>query len=700
MSIFFPVNGGNLPVPVVPARIEVTLSAAPTLAVVLRLPIPARIQVALSANPAIAAAMHGGQAQRIQLTLSASPALAVALSGGEEFGSRLVVALAAAARLRATVRVELTYVPAIGSRDTEIAAGFFVNDVEVPFVQGRLSMPDGFAGASLTITLADLDLAAVPTNAPCHMNYIVDGVEIRRFTGRVAGYTHAQVLTEDGEIDDSIQVVCTGLLTDRAALAPEAITVLYNPNVVTEAELEFDEASLPRDPDGAVIEPVLVPMNNLSAYKVLDFVGDAIGYDISRYFDDYQIDRLDISPQAGYYAALEEVLAGIDTQRSVDDFYDTMVIDDLDRPLWTGMQIRQIDLDDMLPSITKQASDIINVVEMDYDAGALDDADSRYYEYELVDVAVEPDGDTIRGEGWKYLRYTKSYDHPGDILAEDTLYSEKRLFDADNEMVYREILTEVYAGLLKVGHTKRVWAMVPVGDGSGDTILDEIRNEEYNMTWAIRGGNWVLQQTKNKVVGVVALIEDPDTAEITYEAIDAATRTRQINGTSTFDVLDGVPLATEYEFYDVVSDDQYNHEVVIFDELKNTRSNGSSSSLQSGQPPTVAGGKKGRKRRLRTIENAASIATFGRRRAVPYKAGRLPFRLALSAGERRLARLAGQLREATLELPTPVYTLQRAAAFEITDINGNQGVWRVKAIDENIDENGIAQTVQLAEAVQ
>lgn len=670
------------------------------MAVVVRVPISARVQVALSANPAIAVAVHGSHAQRVQVTLSANPSLEATVRGGVEVGTRVVVALAGAARLRATVRSEAIYLPAIPNRDTEIVAAFYVNDIEVPFVQGHLSMPDGFTGASLTVALAELDLASVPVNASCHLEYVVDGEPIRRFTGRIAGYTHAQALDDDGNIADSIQVVCTGLLTDRAALAPEATTVLYDPLVVSDAELEFDESALPSRADGTVIEPVLVPMNNLSAYKVIKYVGDAIGYAITPRFDDYRVDRVDISPQSTYYAALEEVLGGIDTLRSVDDYINTMVIDDLDRPLWTGMQIRQIDLDDMLPTISIDAAGIVNVLEMDYDAGALDDADSRYYEYELKDVGVEPEGGTVRGEGWKYVRYTKSYDHLGDVLAEDTLYSEKRLFDLDNEMVYREVVTEVYSGLLKVGHTKRVWAMVPAGDGSGDLILMEIRNEEYNMTWAIRDGNWVLQKTKNKVIGVAALIEDPGTGEVSYEAVDAAFRTKQTNAFSTYDVADGVSIATEWEYYDIISDNQYNHNVVIWDELKNTRSNGSSSSLQSGQPPTVAGGKKGRKRRLRMIENAASIATYGRRKAIPYKAVRLPFRLALSAGERRLARLSGQLHDASLELPTPVYTLQRGDGFGITDITGDIGVFRTKSVDEIIDENGISQTVQLAEAVQ
>lgn len=762
MSIFFPLGGGQIPAPHLPARIEVALSADPQMAAGLHGSIPARIEVALSAAPtlsadlhgehharievalsadptlaaglktrvrllialsaapalspalharitrrvqvalaaapAISVAIHGGHAQRVEVALSANPSLTVTVSGGVEVGTRIVVALNASPRLSVTVRSESTYVPAITSRDTEAFAIFVVDDVEIPFIRARHIGADGFAAAALSVTLAIMDLDQIPDDANCHLNYVIDGVEKRRFTGRVAGWRHAQGL--DGEeIADEIEVVCAGFLADRSALAPKALTVLYDPSRVSADELVFDQSALPTDYDtGLPIQPVLVPFTGMSAYDVLDYCGEKMGYEIIRRFEDYPVDRVDISPRDGWYAGVNEVLTGIDTLRAVDDYVNTIKIDDVDRPVWTGQIVRQVTLSDMLPTITRSSAEIVNVLEMDYDPLANSSADDTYYEYitRPVETPFPQDG-VLHQTGYEYVRLTRSR-VDDSILNEDVLYSDTQTFNEDNVMILRVRIQQTMAGVLKILHIKDVWASVPKQDGSGDMYLEQIRHETYGMSWVIRKNVWSLQATHNRVLGAVAVIEDPDGGPSTMRPLTDAIRMGDVTSFEPY-TFETLIFEEEFENYEIVNDHQYNQTVTKLDMLTEQRGAGFTT-LQSGQPPSVPIGRKGRKRRTRTIEHAGSIATYGRRKAVSYTAGRRPYRVAKPAAERHLARLTGFLPDASLNMPTPIYDLERSDALEITDVTGNLGIFRVRSFEEDIDETGIAQTIELSKAVE
>jgi len=548
-----------------------------------------------------------------------------------------------------------------------VTLDFRVSGVVVHVIGGRRERPAGRPGATLSVTLADMLAPATLINQPCELRVVVSNLAGMQgaslFKGRVAGWTKRVAASDapsGATIDDQMELQCVGKLADRWSLAPSRITSYYDPDRLSAEDLAVDVTSLPVNASGAPITAQMDPVEGLTAHEAIRRAALAMGYTGTVVTaDDFPLMRIDFTPRSGYYEPVAGILAPAEPIWADDDVNNVLYVLDPFKALPDGYPIRDKYLSQMHMNLSRPAREIINVAEVVYrNDGAYEVSQGRQLTYQENVQLFDPDDGEETVTTWQV--YADSSFIPAKPISRIILEQSVRRRDGDGFVIHQSKLINKYLGNVKTGHVIYIEDAIPTL-GLGQTRFEEmVINFERQAN-----GDYIQRSTVTTVRGL-CLVYDQDGQELLIPVFDAL-QNKLIYEGGNFEFV-SAEISKTTETNTPTGEGQFDATTKRVDFL--TSAVESHTAARTGKPSTYAASQRlGHQARM-TVENADSIATYGRRKSVEFDAHDLPYAPAVAAAQKWLARKFLAPLEGNIELPDPDFMIRRGSAIRLHERGG------------------------------
>lgn len=581
-----------------------------------------------------------------------------------------------------------------------------INDVTLSFtvagttyhvLSGRRERPAGRPGATLNLTLADMIDPETIMNQQCELRVTVSNIVGTKggviFKGRVAGWQKrvAASGSEGGaQIQDQVEIQCVSKMADRWSLAPARITSMYDRDRLGTSDLKVDNDSLPKDANGNPVQPQQDGSRGLTAHAAIRRAATSMGYsDVIITADDYPLMRIDFTPKSGWYEPIANLLAPNEPLWADDDVNNILYILDTYKPLPADYPIRDKYLSQTNLNLSRPVREIVNQVDVLYrNDGDYESSQGRQVRVqETVQKFDFEDGEETVVVNVKYLDAADTSRVISTIKLEETVRRREGGFGL---VIHQSRLVNRYKGNVKTGHTKRIENSVPT------LGLVFTMQEEMRINFARQANGEYIQTSTTTTESGLCLVVDQDGQELLMPVLEAIQNKLIYEGGEFEFVTQSISKTTES--LDKTGEGQFDVTTKRRDYLTNTTDLHTAS--RTGKPSTYDASQRLGKQERVTIENADSIALYGRRKAADFDARDLPYEPAVAAGHKWLARQFTAPREANIDLPDPDLILRRGTAIRLHDRSGEVGIFIVVGDTLTWGENQpLSQTVTLSEVL-
>jgi hypothetical protein len=603
-----------------------------------------------------------------------------------------------------------------------------VNGTELAVAGASIDAPEGALGFGLQIALAQRHIGGVLAGASIEfaigMKQTLAGAYewVTILTGgKLLGRDYSMIWEDGapGKPGDTVSFNALSPLADRWQLAPLRPLTIYNPLTVDTSSLQVDTANALRDGDTPNrILPVFEAIRGLGLRALLDRIytsrapylapgtglghggsaglegttGAGLGCGFNRVITnipDFPIDRVDVTLEGGWHQAALSLIA-----EAYEPIYfeldNNLYIIDPGRGLPVSFPVRALSIDCMgeAQHIVAPGA-IVNRIILSYEVrnpglgtggtpiitGFI--PSERFIDDEPIITANTRQETTRKVREWLDLT-TGLVGYTQEIETETRLYS----LQSPPVLLSSDTIEVAYQGRLEMGHTKITSAWCPNpdvewteldADGNPKPVysfMDGIHKEtcrnEYTIDLA-NPGNSILKRCITETEGLV-LVESGDNGKIYTPALDAA-KSSLIKGdgsqTTTYRAIDTLTEELETTGYN-----QTKVIARIAHHLTDTIETPPPTISRTGTPSTFAGSTARVNNGLATIEelygNAASIATYGARRAARLNVGQLNPTEGRLIVARRLARLANPRKRAPFVLRNKLdFLLHRGSVVKV-----------------------------------
>lgn len=553
-----------------------------------------------------------------------------------------------------------------------ITPTFSVNGVQLHVTGGRRERPAGRPGATLSVTLADdLDPETL-VNQPCDLRVTVGntaGLQGRVvFKGRVAGYTR-RVGAQQGDggavLDDAVELQCISMIADRWSRAPERLVSMYDPERLSGDDLKFDTSVLPTKEDGTVLTPQMVSTRDLTAHAAIRYAAKQMQYlEVIFTAEDYPVQRVDFTPASGWYSPISDLLKHSEPIWVDDEDRNVLYILDPYTPLPEGFPITDKTLSQMQLNLSQPTRDIVNQAEVVFrNDGEYEVSRGRQFTRERFAQVIVNAGNNVSSRIDQWFR---DFFDAGSGRLLSSVQTRQRTFTYAGTELTIEDQVDYYTGGIRTGYLKTTQQDVP------GFVFSITREEKFQVGFTRNYLGYRQEYTAKSTSGLFVKA-DQDGREIKVP-VDDAVRSGLIYDGGTFD-FDFASIASETEVARRITSGQFDVITTEVDHL--TSSIRSHTASRTGEPVIYNKALRAGTQGTTVIEHAASIAAHGRRIAPQFDAGELPYKAAISAAKKWLARQNEAPREASVDFPDPDFQLRRGSVLRLHDRGGAVGVFVV-----------------------
>lgn len=642
--------------------------------------------------------------------------------------------------------------PNIGSFGyLEINAVLLVNGTPVPIKSFQYQVPTGRLGSTLSVVLADPNVALVPVGAAITFSLVVT----------VGGTTSYYQLINNGKLQErEYQITYQGgnaggpkdvvsfssldVMNDKFSLAPRRPVVLFDPSRVRYDDVRVNPSQAVRDEHGTPILPIVEPVYGLSMKQILNraytsgggFISTISGSFAWTYLiggpganpigcgftqvitniADYLVRRADFTIEAGWHDGAQPVVAMYAPVYFVEGT--RLFIIDVDKPLPFGVSPHTVSLAEhkSLSERVEYKPDANAVLlTYQYNGNDLSEDPARVSRDVFTEEVIDETG-TPNEVGYSKVsvrRWDREFymtDNPTEVL--DTLPLSTNtetqqyvvFYDTDGNPVpvgqrltHQETVDYLYEGDLKIRHIKETKVAIP--DPSNNFLVSLIvaETETCEISWTedpTRPGVKIQDRVRTDVWAVCAY--DTEGSENIDYGDGAIEFTRMIpflqaqaSGvmTDTWALTLPIPIKSIRETLHHMKGQQYDVEVVETDYINNTHKR----SFTQPTTGSVTNDPYEAKSRSMLIRDTVSEGIIGPRVPVPVNAYELPRIRAIELARRVLYRLNNPLMALPIVLPGVDFSIRRGSVItgqKRTGYTGNYFVTGYSISGENLGKTG------------
>jgi hypothetical protein len=434
-----------------------------------------------------------------------------------------------------------------------------INGSPLPVSGWNIQAPKDGMGRSVTIALAKPDPGSIPVDADVTFeigasvwngasydtSYAPPIIEGGRLNGR--SYTVRWIPDERGGFPgDVIEFSSLSPMADRWSICPELPVIVFDPAKVKESSIKFRDADLIReygDYEGGyrLLTPEKESTPDLNLHRIIDrCYKDGCGFTrVVTNLPNPPIDRLDISVESGYHAAVLPLMQKVALHLLVSELDNILYIFDPSRGIPSTFPVKELGLDCVVEKSENINPEVLsNAVILSYrqDPGGTiyigERAEPKIIDLETVESPEGGEGTPSYTKQDGYRRVTEFYDIVTNELRRveeheivTRLYGYPDIIEVDVQTVdgeevvtrtrtpqvstlrllARETTSNTYTGNTKAGHTRTVEGYYSNPETRGIPEFGEILRETNTSTWTVdlnHPGESILKRSVTRVSGL------------------------------------------------------------------------------------------------------------------------------------------------------------------------------------------------------
>lgn len=538
---------------------------------------------------------------------------------------------------------------ALAKNARRFAVRLLVNGSPVPIKSATQNAPADALGTELSVELARPVASQIPLDATIDFQLGVwtgAGFAFENLLtgGKLAGRSK-RVVNTNNLPTDTVAVVFVDVIGDRWNLAPEANTLVYDPDKVERPTVgaAFSVAAIGiRDEEGVEVSTLETPVPGLNLFEVLRLAYvEGCGFDsVKTNIENFPVEQVAFTLSGGYDAGVRPLLTPF--APVVFPVGNVLWILDADAPVPAGLTLRAltvsklVEITSTLPN-REPVDGILVTVKANATPGEFF---TERLEVQTSDSGNFGDAGFTETTTERRVREFRTFDEPTVIRREEVASTKTTVEDSEFQVVSRETQNDQFDGLnRKVGHRRSVEARVPDPEDNGRVSLKEVSRETQSILYGPHPLNPkadTILRVETRIEGLILI--DPDNEYLDkpfksplVEAHRSGNVTKDGGQTTQFGAL-----KTIFEFLRV-----YGGAVEIETRVINHLSSAPDSSRVTTRP---AGGSLGSQIPRESQATRTILLTLPgvtrRRRVAEFDGTGLPAEVALALARRQLHKLA------------------------------------------------------------
>jgi hypothetical protein len=388
-----------------------------------------------------------------------------------------------------------------------------VNGSPVPIKSATLNAPPDTLGTELNVELARPDAALVPLDASVDFELgIWTGAAFafeRLLTGARLSGRSKRIVNAGNLPTDTVALSFVDIVGDRWNLAPQAQTLVYDPDKIDAPDTESPAGStlLIRETTGETVATISTAVPDLTLYEVLRLAYvEGCGFEeVKTNLPNFPVEQVSFTLTGGYDAGVRPLLSPF-----------SPVVFAVGNVLWI------VDPDATLPAgLTPKALTVSRLVEITSTlpnrepvdgllARIKSDAIPGEYVTERLETEPPVEAGTFGTSSFttttteRRIREYRTTDNPAVIRREEVASLKTTVEDWQFNVISRETQTDQFDGLnRKTGHRKSVEARLPDPEADGALSLMEASRETQNIHY----GAHPLKPTVDTILRIVTVSE-------------------------------------------------------------------------------------------------------------------------------------------------------------------------------------------------
>ncbi len=374
---------------------------------------------------------------------------------------------------------------AVNNNNRSYAARLTADGVPVAIIRATLDAPDDTLGTELSVTLArpDANLVSLAASLTFELEiWTGTGFEpVPLLTGGKVSSRSVRYANEEGLPADSVSITIVDVMADRWNLAPEAQTILYDPQTVDPPQLNSQTDLRIYTSEGEPIEPVVEAVPNMRLSDVLEAAYvSGCGFDhVVTNIDDFPVEQVSFTMTGGYDAAVRPLLAAFDPLPFVvgNDLW----LISFDNPLPAGFNAREfpagnaIGIDDDLPGVETVDAILVKL---------RDDGSGEYFTERLETNTVRNADGLTSTDTERRVREYRNFDNPTQIIREEEASLRVRVLDSAFTVLSEESRTATFDALNRpTGYRRTLSMRLPDLTSDGHLATQNVVEEMQYITY-------------------------------------------------------------------------------------------------------------------------------------------------------------------------------------------------------------------------